>query len=107
VKTNKIRANYEKQKYRKFLYQVVYDDTPNADSTHCMTVVYGTKYVYKSTLDSQAGNRLIFVTNNNPLLTSSCLSFTLQTQQDEVVPSDQHNIDIDEMDNESQIRCII
>ncbi|CAF1269727.1 unnamed protein product [Adineta steineri] len=81
-KANKFRINYEKQDDQQYLYQVVFDNTANTDSTSCMKVVYGAKYIYKSTLDCQVGNRLIMVptNNNNPLLTSSNLPFTIQTE---------------------------
>ncbi|CAF4237445.1 unnamed protein product, partial [Adineta steineri] len=81
-KANKFRINYEKQDDQQYLYQVVFDNTANIDSTSCMKVVYGAKYIYKSTLDCQVGNRLIMVptNNNNPLLTSSNLPFIIQTE---------------------------
>ncbi|CAF5012198.1 unnamed protein product, partial [Rotaria magnacalcarata] len=55
-----------------------------------MNVVYGNKYVYKSTLDSQIGNRVIMVTCDDPRLTKSHLPFILQDevnteQHDEIV----------------------
>ncbi|CAF3875031.1 unnamed protein product [Rotaria sp. Silwood1] len=84
VKANTFRTDYEKQDDHRFLYQVVYDDTANADAAGCMTVVYGAKYVYKSTLDSQVGNRVIMTPSNNPLLTSSKLPSILQGQQSNV-----------------------
>ena len=111
-KANKFRTDFEKQDDRRFLYQVVYDDTVNEDSAGCMTVAYGAKYVYKSTLNSQVGNRLTMVRSNNPLLTGSHLPFSLEAQrttneQSEVVPSHQQKTDTDQMVDHSQRRSVI
>jgi hypothetical protein len=81
---NKLRSDYEKQEDHKYLYQVVYDDAQDIRSQYCLSVVYGKKYVYKSTLDSQVGNRLIMVTCKNPSLVSSHLPFKLQAQQNKM-----------------------
>ncbi|CAF3266614.1 unnamed protein product [Rotaria socialis] len=108
AKANKIRTNYEKQEDHRFLYQVVYDNTINEDSTHFMNVVYGNKYVYKSTLDSQIGNRVIMVTCDDPRLTKSHVPFILQDevnteQHDEIVlHSHDCKIVVDEVYNEAQ-----
>jgi hypothetical protein len=74
-----------------------------------MTVVYGAKYVYKSTLNSQVGSRLSVVPIDNPLLTASRLPFTIRTQvntnqENEVAPSDEQvrNIIQNEIDLNSQ-----
>jgi hypothetical protein len=74
-----------------------------------MTVVYGAKYVYKSTLNSQVGSRLSVVPIDNPLLTASRLPFTIRTQvntnqENEVAPSDEQvrNIVQNEIDLNSQ-----
>ncbi|CAF3966703.1 unnamed protein product [Rotaria sp. Silwood1] len=96
-KGNKIRNNFEKKDH-KFLYQCVYDNTINTNSMHFMTVGYGNKYVYKSTLDSQVGSRLIMVTSDDPLLVNSHLPFTLKTQlinkrQNEINSPHNQNID--------------
>ena len=79
VKANKLRPSYEKQDDHQFLYQVVYDDTVDAASIQCMNIIYGTKYVYKSTLDSQIGNRLMMIPCDNPLIASSHLPVKLDT----------------------------
>jgi hypothetical protein len=107
AKANKCRTDYEKQDDHNFLYQVVYDNTINTDFKRCMTVVYGSKYIYKSTLDTRVGERLVVVSIDNPLLTSSHLPFTIQTkpnanQQSEIVPLHQP-----EMNNQSQNHGII
>ncbi|CAF4024170.1 unnamed protein product [Adineta steineri] len=86
---NQFRINYEKQDDQQFLYQVVFDTTANIYSRSCIKVVYGAKYIYKSTLDCQVGSRLIMVptNNNNPLLTSSNLPIQTQlntNQQNEI-----------------------
>ncbi|CAF1349070.1 unnamed protein product [Rotaria magnacalcarata] len=113
AKANKIRTNYEKQEDHRFLYQVVYDNTINEDSTHFMNVVYGNKYVYKSTLDSQIGNRVIMVTCDDPRLTKSHLPFILQDevnteQHDEIVlHSHDCKIVVDEVYNEAQSQRIV
>ncbi|CAF0885895.1 unnamed protein product [Rotaria sordida] len=78
-KANKIRINFEKQEDHKFLYQVVYNNAINTETTHFMKVIYGNKYLYKSTLDSQVGNRLIMITSANSLLVASHLPFPLVT----------------------------
>ncbi|CAF1454036.1 unnamed protein product [Rotaria sp. Silwood1] len=108
VMANKLRTEYEKQEDNKFLYQVVYDDTKDARSRHCLTVVYGKKYVYKSTLDFQVGNRLILVNSESPLLANTHLPFKLQAQlntnqQNEVVPSREYDIGINDMVKTLQI----
>ena len=112
TKANTFRKKYEKQDDHKFLYQVVHDDTANQDFVGFMTVVYGAKYVYKSALEPQVDNRINMVPCNNPLLTSSNLPFTLQTQmntnqQSEAVLSRQHKVITNEIDNNSQVRNII
>ncbi|CAF3198815.1 unnamed protein product [Rotaria sp. Silwood2] len=95
---NKIRNNFEKQEDHKFLYQFVYDNTINTSPMHLMAFVYENKYVYKSTLDSQVGNRLIMVTSDDPLLVNSHLPSTLKTQlnkkrQNGIDSSRKHKID--------------
>ncbi|CAF4421572.1 unnamed protein product, partial [Rotaria magnacalcarata] len=113
AKANKIRTNYEKQEDHRFLYQVVYDNTINEDSTHFMNVVYGNKYVYKSSLDSQIGNRVIMVACDDPRLTKSHLPFILQhevntEQHDEIVlHSHACKIVVDEVYNEAQSQRIV
>ncbi|CAF2835484.1 unnamed protein product [Rotaria sp. Silwood2] len=109
---NELRTDYEKQQDHKFLYQVVYDDTDDACSQHCMTVVYGKKYVYKSTLNSEVGNRLIVINSKSPLLADSHLPFKLQAQlkinqQSEVIPSCENKIRINKMHGASQFEDII
>ncbi|CAF2871134.1 unnamed protein product [Rotaria sp. Silwood2] len=105
---NKLRTDYEKREDHKFLYQTVYDDTTDVCSQHCMTVVYGTKYVYKSTLDFQVGNRLILINSESPLLAISHLPFKVQTrlnrnQLNELISSHEYEIGINEIDNTAQL----
>jgi hypothetical protein len=71
---NELRTDYEKREDHTFLYQVVYDDTTDVSSQHCMTVVYGKKYVYKSTLNFHVGNRFI-------LINSECINEIDNTAQ--------------------------
>ncbi|CAF2166781.1 unnamed protein product [Rotaria magnacalcarata] len=109
---NEFRADYEKQEDHKFLYQVVYDDTEDTCSQHCMTVASGKKYVYKSTLDSQVGNRFIVINSKSTLLTDSHLPFKLQAssntnQQGKVLPSCKNTVGITTIGNTSQIEEVI
>jgi len=81
-KANKFRSDFEKQDDHRFLYQIVYDDTIDTTSSGFCTVVYGNKYVYKSILDCQLGPRLIMVTSDNPLITTSHLPFLISDSLD-------------------------
>ena len=78
AKANTLRTEHEKQDDHRFLYQTVYDNTLNNHASGCLTVVYGAKYMYKSTLDFQVGHRLILVNSHNALLTGSNSPFTSQ-----------------------------
>ncbi|CAF3642132.1 unnamed protein product [Rotaria sp. Silwood1] len=106
---NELRTDYEKREDHKFLYQIVYDDTTDLCSQHCMTVVYGKKYVYKSTLDFQVGNRLILINSESPLLATTHLLFKVQTrlntkQLSEPISSHEYDIGINEIDDTAQIK---
>ncbi|CAF1275340.1 unnamed protein product [Adineta ricciae] len=105
-KANEIRKNHEKKDDHQFLYQTVYD-TINEGSANCMTIVYGNKYVFKSTLNSQVGNRVILVPSYDPWLVNSHLPFTLQAQSNTTQQSRDVSASMNDMDRQSQIQNII
>ena len=72
-KANKFRVNFEKRENHQYLYQVVHEDTINPNAGGLFTVVYGNKYVYKSTLNASFNNRLIVIPCDDPLITTSHL----------------------------------
>ena len=82
TKANKFRPAFEKRDDHRFLYQIVYDDTVDTSGGGIFTVVYGNKYVYKSTLNSELANRVIIVSSDQPLITTSHLPFTIPDSVD-------------------------
>ncbi|CAF0874851.1 unnamed protein product [Adineta steineri] len=111
IKANEFRIKFEEREDHEYLYQVVYDNTINMNASNFFTVSYGAKYVFKSTLNSQIGSRLIMICSENPLLTNRHLPSTLQiqpnsNQQNEVISSEECTVDVNQIEITTQLQDI-
>ena len=102
-KANKLRPAFEKPEDHRFLYQIVYSDIINPDAGGIFTVVYGNKYVYKSTLHSLVNNRIIVVPTNNPLITTSHLPFIIP----DLVETNEQGTHVEEISTDIPMRKMI